>query len=381
MKPLALLLFCTGCYLHHEPASCEPETKRLPEAPRELWAIDSGSDSGPENPSIDPHGRMYFVITHRDDDRNRLIAIEPDGELAWSWTDGSRLRQPTAACHGVGMFATSFVDGEVQHAWLELDREGNELRRAPMPEDIQYDALDLGEDFVISRRFLDDENLRLTRIGRDGTQRWTVHRRGFAFGPPVGNDTLIITRRSYLRHEGEPRRNTLEAFSHAGDSLWTQELEGSVLGPMVVTHDSIYLALARHDGSQTTFALELDGSTRWELDFPETANWQRMGIHERTLILRDRHTMRAVDAYDATELWMTDVHPNIDYGPEFDDEGRLLLSGGFTRVNPRSGAHVWSFNGARRTDRGFAFPTTATIAGDGRIVFGAHNGEIVMIGD
>lgn len=247
-----------------------------------------------------------------------------------------------------------------------------------MPSDTHVNAFIHREEIVVVRSTFDSDRLRLSRFGMDGAERWTIERTGYSFGTPTHNDALIVVSRL---HGGEPSRTTLEAFTHEGDSLWTHDLDGHVLGPIVASDDSVYLSIAREDGSQTTRALELDGSIRWALDFAQAGNWQTMATHGRTLVLRDWETIVAVDAYTAEPLWSHDAHPNIDYAPVFDRDGALLLSGGFSRLDPRSGALLWSFNGARRTETGFAFATPATIAGERRIVFGAHNGEIVMIGD
>lgn len=384
MKLVLVCVLLVGCYLHHDvdpnaeatPSSECAAKSILPDAPRELWAYQSDATSGPENPVIDARGWIYFVIDI--EGSHELIALKPNGELAWSWSGGWRLSDLQATCAGVRVISMRYPDATLYER-VTLNGRGREIARAPMPYDMRpRSSWFIDDDVVVVRGSLGSDALRMTRVAPDGSERWTIERTGYAFGTPVANDALIAVSRN---HGGEPRRATIETFSHEGSPLWSVELEGSLQGPIIMSDDSIYLSMAREDGSETTYAFELDGAIRWTLDFEEGGNWQAMATHGRTLIVRDLRTTRAVDAYTREELWQIRAHPNFDYAPVFDAEGGLLLSGGFTRVEPRTGEVLWEFNGARRTDTGFAFSTPARIAGERRIVFGAHNGEIVMIGE
>jgi outer membrane protein assembly factor BamB len=206
------------------------------------------------SPSVDTDGTIYIPDYNNSPSRGGLSAINPDGTLKWYYgisTSGSE-RDPRSAVvidddTGHLYFGASCKTGD--NRLLALDRNGQLLwsytTGGPIPE-----SPAVGDDGTV---YFGSRDGKLYALDADGNLKWSLSTGGeIDFSPTIGWDNTIYV---------GSKDGYLYAVNPDGTMKWSFKTDGPLYGSAAVDgNDNIYFG--SYDNN--FYSLTPDGTLRWK---------------------------------------------------------------------------------------------------------------------
>jgi outer membrane protein assembly factor BamB len=129
-------------------------------------------------------------------------------------------------------------------------------------------------------------------------------------------------------------------------------------------------------GAGSVFALEPDGTKRWQVDTLGSVAASPLLLDERIVVGSFDGILRAFDTSDGEVLWSFPTADHLYSSPSLHPDGFVVQAGAdgtIYAINPESGERVWAF------DWGAPFRGSPAIDGEGNIWCGSGDGHLVVL--